>query len=182
MVGRKELEEFAIIRLGLVLNRAMGRRDNPVPSSGGIPELWGQIQTAASQLLSDGSREFLAGSNISWAKYQPPKAPGVYRVHGENNGIVYIGETSDLKRRHYNHSTLSRGSALRRHVGTELLGLEFEKPKTLSKQGEGMVSEFLSRGTIFGENLMIGRYELEDRLIKDQNPLLNRKGKKKLIH
>ena len=177
-IGRKELEEFAIVELDLILNKAMGRRDNHTRIQSDDLEVWNRFQSSAPQLLSDGSSQFMEGPGVPWESYRASDVPGVYRVHGDNGALLYIGESSNLNRRHGNHSKNSRSSALRRHIGTELLGLKFERKMTLSKAGEDLVNSFLSSCTVFGQALPFGRYELENKLIKEQNPLLNRKDKK----
>ncbi len=176
-IGRKELEERAIQKFDLVLNRAMGRRDDFSPSQKAAYDDWNQAQLNVQSVMEDGAKRFFSKPEMPWRAIKPPSSPGLYRVSDETGSLIYVGESSDIKRRYGNHSTLSRGSALRRHIGTELLGLKFERPKTLSKSSEILVDAYLAKCFICVEPLLFGRYEMEEFLIGSLRPLLNRKGK-----
>jgi hypothetical protein len=91
--------------------------------------------------------------------------------------MLYVGETDALAERLSTHSgARSYFSALRRHVGTELLGLAFapEIVRGFSPINEASISDFLMSCTVAIVPVAFGRWELERQLVQTRRPLLNR--------
>lgn len=179
-IGRKELEEYGIEKLKLRLNKASGRADQP--HTGRLPRLlpmaWEDVQANALVLISQGEQQVLAATWQEWLHARVPSGPGTYLVHDKEERLIYIGETSHLPRRYLNHSKGTRASALRRHIGTELLGLGFSKPITFTKPVDQLVNRHIESCTLAPILVLFGRRELEEHLIRSHRPLLNRKDNK----
>ena len=103
-------------------------------------------------------------------------------VKNKNGELIYIGESSNINERFKTHSGRTYFSALRRHIGTEILKFELQeikgKKRYFSETEDRKVTEFLKtcKATLFP--VAFGRYELEEYLIKKHRPLLNRKDNK----
>ncbi len=176
-VGRKDLEEHGIATLGLPLNKASGRMIQPrkrrlidLPSMA-----WEAVQSNASILLSEGDQRILTVSKQEWKHARVPSGPGTYLVYDDDERLIYIGESSHIPRRYRNHSKGTRSSALRRHIGTDLLGLTFSRPMTFTRQDDEQVNRYIESCKLTSMLVLFGRRELEEHLIRKHAPLLNRK-------
>lgn len=182
LIGRKEMEEFGIVNFPTKLNGfQLGKRaPRKIISFDGI---WEEAQNLKSQLLKEGEKEIFKQSFWGWLQHEVvPRTAGLYVVKDKNENLIYIGESSDINERHNTHSNRTYFSALRRHIATEILSFELKakngKKKYLDDNEEAAVNKFLKncKVTFFPVNL--GRYELEEYLIKKHKPLLNRKDNK----
>lgn len=107
---------------------------------------------------------------------------GLYIVKDKSDKIIYIGESSNIGERIKTHSGRTYFSALRRHIGTDILGFELqeikEKKRYFSEIEDRKVTEFLKTCKVTLFPVTLGRYEFEEYLIKKYRPLLNRKDNK----
>ena len=107
---------------------------------------------------------------------------GLYLVKDKSGKLIYIGESSDIGERIKTHSGRTYFSALRRHIGTDILGFELQEVKGKKRYFSGTedrkVTEFLKMCNVTLFPVSFGRYELEEHLIKNHRPLLNRKDNK----
>lgn len=80
-----------------------------------------------------------------------PEAPGVYIFYGENNSILYVGKSINIKERIFSHFSNDHGSLTDQKISQQLVRIE-----TISTAGE------------------LGALLLESTLIKKHQPILNR--------
>jgi predicted GIY-YIG superfamily endonuclease len=181
-IGRKEMEEFGIVNIPTLLNKFQkGKRTQyPVQSH---KNLWQHIQTNKENFVQSGE---LALNNIQttdWNSAEPPQLAGLYWIEHATNGLIYIGESSDISERFNSHSTRTYISAFRRNLGTTLLDFKLKTKKGrkryFSKQEENELNRFIEQCFVRFMPIQFGRYELEEYLINKYQPLLNRKGKRK---
>lgn len=174
-LGRKELEEFGIVHLVERLGKFQRERREASAETKG---LWDIAQAQHERLLSEGVEAVLVQACRGWFDCAPPSRPGVYVVTHKGKAI-YVGETSDLCARHETHSEDTYFSALRRHVGVELLGCELQdvggRKRYFTDDQDWKVTRFLTDCEAAFVPVAFGRYELECRLIQDLSPVLNRK-------
>lgn len=181
-LGRKEVEEFGIVNLPTILNGfQLGKRKRyEVSCNNGI---WDQVQTASHELLMEGAKDIANRPYTRWFDNFVIATAGLYVVKNKENELIYIGESSNVKERHLTHSSDTYFSALRRHIATEILSFELKeingKKKYLSETEDKAVSAFLKNCYALFYPLNLGRYELEEHLIKHFKPLLNRKDNRK---
>lgn len=179
-LGRKELEEFAIVNLPTNLNRfQLGKRDRAVYTA---ENLWMEVQSQRSTLLESGEDALLGLDPAKWFSATVPAKPGIYHVEHPSHGLIYIGESSNIHERYTTHSTNTRFSALRRHIGENILGFELQtkngKRMYFADNQDEHVTTFLRNCMVRVMPVALGRYELEEHLIKKYRPLLNRKDNK----
>lgn len=180
-IGRKEIEEFGISNLPTILNRFQldKRKLHNVADQNG---LWDKVQKAKTELLLQAEQEILKGKFNPWFDCNVEKVAGLYIVRNKLDKLIYIGESSDICDRFNTHSKTTYFSALRRHIGTEILNFELHERNGKKKYFEIIedkkVTEFLKscKATFYPTHF--GRYELEEFLIKKHRPLLNRKDNK----
>ncbi|MBP6304256.1 MAG: GIY-YIG nuclease family protein, partial [Bacteroidia bacterium] len=180
-IGRKEIEEFGISNLPTLLNRFQldKRKLHNVAHQDG---LWDNVQKAKTDILLQAEQEILQGKFSSWFDCNAESVAGLYIVRDKHDKLIYIGESSDICERHKTHSSRTYFSALRRHIGTELLNFELQerngKKKYFEVSEDKKITEFLKscKATFYPTHF--GRYELEEFLIKKHSPLLNRKDNK----
>ncbi|MDR2204968.1 MAG: GIY-YIG nuclease family protein [Flavobacteriaceae bacterium] len=177
-IGRKEVEEFGIVNLPTKLNRfQLGKRNkyNIADQDG----LWNEVQKNAENLLKEGENEILMSDFRPWFDTKVVGLAGLYLVKDKLGKLIYIGESSDIADRIKTHSGQTYFSALRRHIGTDILGFHLQeksgKKRYFNEKEDQAVTDFLKtcKSTIFP--VSFGRYELEEYLIKKYKPLLNRK-------
>lgn len=180
-IGRKEIEEFGISNLPTILNRFQldKRKLHSVAAQNG---LWDKVQKAKTELLLQAEQEILNGKFNPWFDCNVQKVAGLYIVRDKLDKLIYIGESSDILDRFNTHSKTTYFSALRRHIGTDILNFELHERNGKKKYFEIIedkkVTEFLKscKATFYPTHF--GRYELEEFLIKKHRPLLNRKDNK----
>lgn len=180
-IGRKEIEEFGISNLPTLLNRfqVAKRKLHKVAYQNG---LWDNVQKVKTEILLQAEQEILKGKFSLWFECKVEKIAGLYLVRNKLDKLIYIGESSDICERFNTHSNKTYFSALRRHIGTEILNYELYerngKKKYFENSEDKKVTEFLKscKATFYPTHF--GRYELEEYLIKKYRPLLNRKNNK----
>ncbi len=179
LIGRKEIEEFGIVNLPTVLNSfQLGKR--AIQTIKSFKGIWEELQNSKSELLVEGEKQVLKQSFYGWHDINIPKIAGIYIIAEKGGNIIYIGESSDLNERHSTHSRRTYFSALRRHIATEKLSFELTqrngKKKYLETDEENAVNDFLRTCSVNFCPVSLGRYELEEYLIRKHKPQLNRKG------
>jgi len=173
-IGRKELEEFGIVNLPAVLNKFhIDKRPRmEIDISKGV---WKIVQETSEEVLSEGEKLLFQGRPVGWFDATIPITPGIYYVLYKAGEMIYIGESSDINERHSTHTGTTYFSALRRHIGTDMLGFKFVGKKKFSDKDDAAVTNFLRNCKICFMPVEFGRLELEEKLIKSYNPTLNRK-------
>lgn len=178
-IGRKEIEDFGIVNLATSLNNfQIGKRSMVLLKENG---LWDKVQNCKDELLLEGETNIFKQKFTPWNSCKVEMTAGIYIVK-HNSEIIYIGESSNINERHNTHSNRTYFSALRRHIGTEILKHELQerngRKKYFHDKHDLNVSNFLAGTTATFCPISFGRYELEEFLIKKYRPLLNRKDNK----
>ena len=180
-IGRKELEEFGIVNLPAILNKAhKGARKRLFgnPNEG----IWGIVIENYKTLFEDGEQVLMNIKLNNWQRVIAYKSPAIYWIEHIDLGLIYIGETYDMIKRFKNHSEITYSSALRRHIGTDIFGFglveKYGKKTSFTKQDDLRVNKFLKECEIRIMPTNFGRKELEEYLIRKHKPLLNRKENK----
>jgi len=179
-IGRKEIEDFGISNLSTSLNRfQIGKRQkSDFKIDNGI---WDEVQKKKIEILTEGEKLIFDNKFLPWRNCNSISTPGLYIVK-HRNVIIYIGESSDINERYTTHSSRTYFSALRRHIGTELLKYELiernGKKKYFIDSHDKSVTDFLNETTAIFYPVHFGRYEFEEFLIRKYRPLLNRKDNK----
>lgn len=178
-IGRKEIEEFGIVNLPTRLNKFERGKRKKVSMTVN-EDIWIEVQILSEKLLAEGEKELLDTDSKVWSINLPSSNAGVYMVRSKKNEILYIGESSDIQERYFTHGSTTYFSALRRHVGTELLGLKFidDKKRRFTEYDDIRVTQYLKECLYSYMHVNLGRYELEEFLIRKHRPLLNRKENK----
>ncbi len=179
-IGRKEIEEFGISNIPTILNRfQIGKRKHFKVADHG--SLWDNVQKGKDDILLQAEKEVLKGKFKLWFDCNVENVAGLYIVK-KLDKLIYIGESSDICDRFNTHSKRTYFSALRRHIGTEILNFELHERNGKKKYFEVIedkkVTEFLKSCNASFYPTHFGRYELEEFLIKKYKPLLNRKVNK----
>ena len=180
-IGRKELEEFGIVNLPAILNKAhKGARK--IVSGNPNEGIWGIVIGNYKTLFEDGEQALMNTKFNNWQKVIADKSPVVYWIEHIDHGLIYIGETYDMKKRFKNHSEKTYSSALRRHIGTDIFDFGFiekyGKKTSFTDQDDLGVNKFLKECEIRIMPTNFGRRELEEYLIRKHKPSLNRKENK----
>lgn len=181
-IGRKEIEEFGIVNIPAVLNKFQKEKRNKYTGKKDF-ELWTEIQSNFSLLLEQGEKELMKTNSFSWFSAKVSAKAGLYWVEHNSKGLIYIGESSSVSERYKTHSGRTYFSALRRHIGENILGFQLQvrkgKKRYFSDDEDLKVTKFLQGCSFRPYVINFGRYELEEYLINKYSPLLNRKGNKK---
>jgi predicted GIY-YIG superfamily endonuclease len=182
LFGRKEIEEFGIVNVPCRLNSFQkGKRDRFKGEP--LMEEWTLIQKEFSRLLKEGRKAFEKVSLSNWHDLSIDVFPGIYWVEHKKDGLIYIGESSNVKDRYNTHSKTTYFSAFRRNLGENILGFKLQtikgKKRYFSESEEVKLNAYLTNLEIKTMAVSIGRYELEEYLIEVHQPKLNRKGRKK---
>ena len=175
--GRKELEEFCIVNIPTPLNKLqLDKKIKVVLEDMGT---WNDIQDNSSIIIEAGIQEVLSSPRQKWDFTHVPNEGGIYLIY-YNNELIYIGETSCISERIKTHSGQTYFSAFRRNCGTILLNFTLKekngKKRYFTEEEDSQIDSFLKQCTIVPFPVSIGRGELEERLIKEFSPLLNKKG------
>lgn len=180
-IGRKEIEEFGIVNLPTRLNSFQhGKRKRfEIKNQNG---LWEQVQSEFTDILKQGETKLFKSTFKPWFELTAISNAGLYLVKDKSDKLIYIGESSDVGERIVTHSGRTYFSALRRHIGTEILGYQLKeinkKKRYFSDLEDKKVTDFLRTCQAIVFLVNFGRYELEEYLIKKHRPLLNRKDNK----
>ena len=180
-IGRKEIEEFGIVNIPTILNKFQkGKRERF--SGNASKETWIKVQDYSGQLLAGGEQALLMLDPIPWFEANIPNNAGLYHVEHGDNGLIYIGESSNIKERYDTHSGTTYFSALRRHIGTDVLEFELHvrngKKRYFAESEDKEINKYLHNCKIKAMKVNFGRFELEEYLIRKYRPLLNRKENK----
>jgi len=180
-IGRKELEEFGIVNIPTHLNKQhVGKRDKVERVQ--TDWLWLEVQGSREALLRQGEQALFDQPGKPWREAPEAHCPGVYQLRSpEFEGIVYIGESADIGKRIQAHGRDTYFSALRRNIGRTILGFTLRtikgKRRHFSPQEDAEVDAFLNDCRVSILPVDFGRVELEEHLIAEHRPLLNRKGR-----
>lgn len=180
-IGRKEIEEFGIVNIPTNLNKFQkGKRQ---AYTGEVDQnIWNEVQSNFKSLLEQGEKELLKSNEYKWFEAQVKATAGLYWVEHTTKGLIYIGESSNVFDRYDTHSGTTYFSALRRHIGENILGFRLQtrngKKRYFEDKEDIKVTNFLQKCTIKPSRVNFGRYELEEYLIRKHKPLLNRKENK----
>ena len=180
-IGRKEIEEFGIVNLATKLNKFQldKRLKCKITDQKG---LWNSVQANFEGILKEGEAKILNSIFKPWFAIDFRSCAGIYLVKDIMGNLIYIGESSNIGDRIMTHSGRTYFSALRRHIGTEILGFKLQEIKGrkryFSEQEDRKVTDFLTTCKVTLLPVEFGRYELEEYLIKKYKPLLNRKDNK----
>lgn len=180
-IGRKEVEEASIVNLTTNLNKfQLGKRNEFIIADQN--GLWEIVQENALELLKEGESKILESTFTPWFDAKISRSAGLYIVKDNTDKLIYIGESSDLYDRIKTHGGRTYFSALRRHIGTDVLGFHLQeikgKKRYFKENEDKTVTDFLKTCKLTVFPVSFGRYELEEYLIKKHAPLLNRKGNK----
>ena len=96
--GRKEIEEFGIVNLPAMLNVFQQGKRNIFKGEAN-PTLWTRVQEGAEELLKAGESEFNMVKCSKWFESDPKSKPGLYWVETYKHGLIYIGESSNIRER-----------------------------------------------------------------------------------
>jgi len=177
-IGRKELEEFGIVNLPAILNKFQKGKRN-LSNITIDANLWHSVQYNFKRILEEGENKLEESAYFNWFDANIPSTAGLYLVKNEEIGIIYIGESSDIFARYKTHSETTYFSALRRHIGENILDFKLQtrkgKKRYFTEEEDIKVTEFLKSCIMKFLVIWFGRFELEEYLIKKYNPLLNRK-------
>lgn len=184
-LGRKEIEDFGIVNIPTRLNRFQLDKRERFPAAVDV-FLWQEVQAHSEELLTEGERAFLMRPSHHMLDATPPNCAGLYAVwSSDDTQPVYIGESSDIGKRHRTHCQHTYFSALRRHVGTSILGFSLQaikgKRRYFSEAEDRMVTDYLRSCMYSFLPVALGRLELEEHLIRKHQPLLNRKGNRPIL-
>ena len=180
-IGRKEIEEFGIVNLPTKLNKFQldKRIKHVIKDHKGI---WNMLQQNYNTILSEGESIVLETRFTKWFDTSIDSTPGLYLVKDQKGNLIYIGESSNVGERIKTHTSQTYFSALRRHIGTEILGYTLKerngKKKYFTATEDNFVTEFLKTCKSSISVINFGRYELEEYMIKKHRPLLNIKDNK----
>lgn len=179
IIGRKEIEEFGMVNLPTRLNKFERGKRRKVQLKG-QDELWLEVQDIVEEILIEGENEILSKEIKNWSNSFPQSSAGIYMVRNSKAELIYIGESSDIQERHSTHCSKTYFSALRRHIGTEILEFKFidDKKRRFSEANDSRVTQYLKECKYSCMPVNFGRYELEEYLIRKHKPLLNRKENK----
>lgn len=177
--GRKEIEEFGIVNLPTKLNAfQLGKRLKFLIAE--QYNIWDEVQNNFQKIMVEGENKLNKLNFSEWHKTLLFESAGIYLVKDRSEKIIYVGESSNIRERIRTHSTQTYFSAFRRNIGTTILGFELKEKKGKKRYFEDWEEKYLNdfikdcKLLIFPVN--IGRYELEDYLIKKYRPILNRKN------
>src|SRR5690606_21827005 len=127
-------------------------------------------------------REILKNTFKSWFDCDVKIISGLYIVRNKQDELIYIGESSNIYDRYKTHSGRTYFSALRRHIGTEILKyklIEIRGKKRYFNEKEDLeITKYLKQCKAIFFPIYFGRYEIEEFMIKKHRPLLYRKDNK----
>ncbi len=180
-IGRKELEEFTIVNFPTNLNKfQLGKRK--LFKGKKDKELWNEIQLNKQLIIEQGEKILKTAKNHNWFSAEIISGAGIYWVEHKTEGLIYIGESSDIKKRYETHSGKTYFSALRRNLGETILDFKLQtingRKRYFTDNENKKITEFLKNCTIRTMPISFGRFELEEYLIRKNNSILNRKDNK----
>jgi len=179
-IGRKEIEEFGIVNLKTNLNKfQLDKRSSFSIKKNG---LWQEVQNNYESIVLEAEKTILNNKFSNWFDSDVKIVSGLYIVKNKSEELIYIGESSNINERFKTHSGRTYFSALRRHIGTEILNFELQEIKGrkryFSEKEDIEVTKYLKNCSAIFHPINFGRYEVEEFMIKKHRPLLNRKDNK----
>ena len=179
-IGRKELEEFGIVNLKTSLNKfQLEKRSRFNIQQNG---LWEEVQNSFEQIISEADHKILTNKFTSWFDCDVKIISGIYIVKNKKDELIYIGESSNINERYKTHSGQTYFSALRRHIGTDILAYQLQEIKGrkryFTEKEDLEVTKYLKNCNAIFYPINFGRYEIEEFMIKKHRPILNRKENK----
>ena len=169
--GRKEIEDFGITNIPTDLNKFQ-KNKRPKIAPAYTDDMWRLAQEVREDLLDQGAERYFQQPRVPWFEAMPPDVSGLYGLWAVGDPVpLYIGESSELANRYKSHSTNTYISALRRHVGTELLGFTLKekygkKNRAFTDVEDNTLNEYLSSCEYSWLPVGLGRYEVESFLIE----------------
>lgn len=181
LIGRKELEEFGIVNIPANLNKfQLGKRSEFRQKAD--KELWNETQKHHLEIIKQGEKELDKITTCAWLEAKTESKAGLYWVEHNTDGLIYIGESSNINQRYLTHFGRTYFSALRRNLGENILNFELQtikgKKRYFSEIEDKRISNYLKKCKIKTFPISFGRYELEEHLIRKYKPILNRKENK----
>ncbi|PZD79378.1 GIY-YIG nuclease family protein [Mesonia sp. K7] len=178
LIGRKELEEFTIVNYPTNLNKFQrGKRELFKAKSD--KKLWKEVQENYLQIIKQGEKQFAKSKIFDWISADINYGAGIYWIEHKEDGHIYIGESSDVFKRHATHSGKTYFSAVRRNLGETILGFKLQtingRKRYFSDNEDLQLTKYLNSCTIKTMPISFGRFELEEYLIRKHKPVLNRK-------
>lgn len=179
-IGRKEIEDFGIVHLSTALNRfQLGKRE---PSAQATEHArWDELQEGATELVKLGAAICLEQQFQRWEDGTSQSTAGLYLIRNADDEIIYVGESSDIYSRFQTHGSTTYFSAVRRNLGCDILGYTLQtrngKKRYFDDHEDRAVTAYLECCSIAFFPVSLGRYEVEEHLIRKLRPLLNRKSK-----
>ncbi len=179
-LGRKEIEDFGISNLLTELNKfQLGKRIRIERAE--HCKKWIQVQSRAEELIKSAADTCMEHPMIELNEAIKVAHPGIYIVQHCDDGIIYVGESSNIGTRLKTHGSATYFSAFRRNLATTAFGYELEtregRKRYLPEQAEAEVNAYMSNCRFAAIALFLGRYEIEELLIAKINPVLNRKSR-----
>ncbi len=180
-IGRKEIEEFGIVNIPTTLNRFQKAKRDVYYGEKDLVS-WHNAQNSHLELFNLAEKDLFQVKPQKWFSAKPSNEPGLYWVEHVDFGLIYIGESSNIYSRWLTHSGKTYFSALRRHIGENILSFKLKvkngKKRYFSESEDKQVTQLLSNSTVRFFPIHFGRFEVEEHLIKKYKPLLNRKDNK----
>jgi len=174
-IGRKELEEFGIVNLPAPLNRFQKGKRKLVNYKKYDPDIWNTVQKKVRIILDSGQKIFFDHGWSKWFDAVPEQCAGLYGVRTNEEEFLYIGESTNLHKRHQTHSKNTYFSALRKNIGRSIFNAEYVAPKRFTADIDKKIDDYLSVCSFRSTGISFARRELEEKLVKEFTPLLNRK-------
>ncbi len=178
-IGRKELEEFGIVNLPCNLNKFQLEKREAV-NRDIYSGIWKAIQNQAEPLLNEGIHVIESMETNRWEDATIPEQAGIYWIEHPDEGLIYIGESSNILKRYKAHSGKTYFSSFRRNTAENLLGFTLKekngKRRYLTVEEEVTLDNFIKECSLKILPVAFGRFEFEENLITKHRPLLNRKG------
>jgi len=175
-IARKELEEFGIVNLPTLLNRFQRDKRRKVVLDCDEESIWGTVQNQSDRLIEEGVGLFDSLPQSPWLTAQPSTQAGLYKV-AHKGELIYIGESTNIAERYKAHSNTTYFSALRRSIGTKVFSFDYVGKKKFSESDDNQVTNYLLSCEYSFLPVSFGRRELEEHLIHNLQPILNRKSK-----
>jgi len=177
-IGRKEFEEFTIMNYPTNLNNFQKGKRRLFKAKAN-EKLWKEVQENYRQIIQQGEKEFSKTKHFSWTSAEINNGAGIYWIEHKKDGHIYIGESSDIFKRHATHSGRTYFSAVRRNLGETILGFKLQtingRKRYFNDDEDLQLTKYLNSCTIKTMPISFGRFELEEHLIRKHKPILNRK-------
>jgi len=123
--GRKEIEDFGISNLLTALNKfQLGKRVRIERATQCVK--WNEVQSRAEDLIKTAAETCMDHTRTELDDAIKIAQPGIYIVQHSDDGIIYVGESSNVGTRLKTHGSATYFSAFRRNLATTTFGYELE--------------------------------------------------------